>query len=49
MAVGEVGFHHPDRIRKVDRVEKDREMLRTLYRTKIEKSPNLEGASSMHL
>ncbi|GAB9463084.1 Coiled-coil domain-containing protein 25, variant 2 [Globisporangium polare] len=42
MEVGEVGFNHPDRVRTYVVVEKDREIVKALNRTKVEKYPDLE-------
>lgn len=39
-----MSFNHPERVRSVVVKEKNREILKALNRTKVEKSPDLEGA-----
>lgn len=42
MEVGQVGFNHPDRVRYVRNIEKDRELVKALNKTKKELHPDLE-------
>ncbi|TYZ63741.1 hypothetical protein PybrP1_003710 [[Pythium] brassicae (nom. inval.)] len=42
MEVGQVGFNHPERVRTYRVAEKDRDILKALNKTKVEKSPDLE-------
>ncbi|KAF1330145.1 Coiled-coil domain-containing protein 25, variant 2, partial [Globisporangium splendens] len=42
MEVGQVGFNHPERVRTYAVAEKDRDILKALNKTKLEKYPDLE-------
>ncbi|DBA02362.1 TPA: hypothetical protein N0F65_007181 [Lagenidium giganteum] len=42
MEVGQVGFNHPDRVRKYVVQEKNRDILKALNKTKVEEYPDLE-------
>uniref|UniRef100_K3WKA0 NFACT RNA-binding domain-containing protein n=1 Tax=Globisporangium ultimum (strain ATCC 200006 / CBS 805.95 / DAOM BR144) TaxID=431595 RepID=K3WKA0_GLOUD len=42
MEVGQVGFNHPERVRTYAVAEKNRDILKALNKTKLEKYPDLE-------
>lgn len=42
MEVGQVGFNHPDRVRRYEVLEKNRDTLKALNKTKVEEYPDLE-------